>query len=99
MGYIYQPYCHSCNYIFKDIIVGVGMRGPEYHYAPAACYHFHRLSEKNLNLDTLTCSRCKREITPLKGFGMDEEPKEHEKNRCPKCEEKTLELMDAGDWD
>jgi ribosomal protein L37AE/L43A len=35
----------------------------------------------------------------LKGFGKEEEPEFGEKHVCPKCGEKTLELMNVGMWD
>lgn len=75
------------------------MRGPENHYGPVACYHCHRLYKKNLNADNLSCSKCRKEIAPLKGFGVGEQPSYGEKHICPKCGEKALELLIEGYWD
>ena len=99
MGTIYQPICSNCNHNYKMIMVGVGMMGPEPDIVPAACYHCNRLSKKDINEDPMQCSRCKRPVTPLKGFGNDEEPNYEEKYKCPKCGEQSLEMVFSGFWD
>lgn len=100
MGEIYKSIC-SCGYSEPEIFLGFGMT--DWCPSLALCKKCRVITEADFhNNEKPICKKCAEELQQYTSDQIIKKTikgKEYYKYYCPKCEELTLEMREAGCWD